>query len=331
MIPSIQYQQVYPSKSYAPKSSNINFGGRAIVEKLGKDTYVGARNFLIQETAFFREPETLEFIKDYVMKVFKNKSEINIIDGACSCGYETFSLAMLFDKLAQKVNITGFDIGEQAIEAAKKGKFEIKSLKYPHKYEDIMKKSVAAFNDDYLAFVPQETLNIKQLEYKKMFNDFFDEIPNYKEKLSLAERFQRFLFKKMLPISQVKGYQVKPEKADTCRFVQGDILKLDNIVDSNSADVILFRNALYHLTTYEGPMGFKLPLPDDEIILAVKKVVEQVDKALSPEGLFVIGSHPSDHMLTAGETLYSELEKRGFTPALKDSSYTSVLVWAKNK
>ena len=107
--------QIYPM----PVAKQINFCGAAPVEKLGKDVFVGVRDKLIQETAFFREPEILEFVKDYITTALKHKSEINIIDGACSKGYETYSLAMLLDKSGKKVNITGFDIGQEAIEDAK--------------------------------------------------------------------------------------------------------------------------------------------------------------------------------------------------------------------
>lgn len=317
-------------KTYTPQSpKQINFCGTAPVEKLGKDIYVGARKFLIQETAFFREPETLEFVKEYLTTALKHKPEINIIDGACSKGYETYTLAMMLDNAGKKINITGFDIGTNAIEEAKKGVFFIKQVTGNPEVCSMYKMGYSAFGDDYLAFAPQEALTEKQAEYQKMFNEFFTEIP-YKEKFSLHDWLMGIMLKKWTPKIETKAFQIKSDKADTCKFIQGDILRLDEIVPEHSADVLLFRNALYHLTTKEGPLNFKIPLDDEMIIPMVKNVVEQVDKAIQKDGLFVIGEHTNDHILTTGKTLYNELENHNFSPVLKNSDGSMSYIWKKN-
>ena len=316
-------------QTYVPKVQNqINFCGIAPIEKLGKDVFVGVRKSLIQETAFFREPEILEFVKDYITTALKHKSEINIIDGACSKGYETYSLAMLLDTIGKKVRLTGFDIGRQAIEDARKGIFQIKHLTGNEDTISTFRLGYAAFDDDYLAF---RTPNNKvEAKYKKMFDEFFTEIPNYKEKFNLYRWMMSKLLPTYTPKMETKAFRIKPEKACTCKFVQGDILKLDEIVPEHSADVLLFRNALYHLTTEEGPMSFKIPLPDEMIIPTVKNVVKQVDKAVAKDGLFVIGEHTNDHILTTGETLYSELEKYNFSPVFQCQDGSMSYIWKKN-
>lgn len=106
---------------------------------------------LIQETAFFRESSTLNFIKDYVQKTFNGKDEIKILDGACSTGEETFTLAMLFEGLAKKVKITGFDLGKKAIVKAKEGSFSVSRVSNDNSIMKYYKKS-AGFQDSYLAF-----------------------------------------------------------------------------------------------------------------------------------------------------------------------------------
>lgn len=316
--------QIYPM----PVAKQINFCGAAPVEKLGKDVFVGVRDKLIQETAFFREPEILEFVKDYVTTALKHKSEINIIDGACSKGYETYSLAMLLDKSGKKVNITGFDIGQEAIEDAKKGIFQIKHLTGNKDAISAYRMGYAAFNDDYLAFgTPTKK---SEAEYKKMFEEFFTEIPNYKEKFNLHKWMMRKLFPKFTPEIKTKAFCIKPEKADCCKFIQGDIQKLNEIVPEKSADVLLFQNALYHLTTKEGPLSIKIPLPDEMIIPTVKNVVKQVDKAIAKDGLFVIGTHTNDHIGTTGQTLYKELEKHNFTPVFQCPDASMTYIWKKN-
>lgn len=310
------------------RRKSVSFGGQATIEKLAQDAFVGARNFLIQETAFFREPETLEFVKKYIVNFMKDKPEINIIDGACSKGYETYSLAMLLDKIGKKVNITGFDIGVQAISDAKKGKFIVETVKGNDSLSNTYKMGYSSFDDDYLAFSKDSSLTAKQLEYKCKFRDFFDEIP-WKENISFLRRIHRFIFKSLIPDIATKQFQVKPEKSGVCNFIQGDILKLDEIVPKHSADVLLFRNALYHLTTIEGESA-KLPLLDEMIVPTVKNVVAQVNKALSKDGLFVIGEHPNDHTLTTGKVLYKELEAHKFTPVYKNHNGAYSVIWKKN-
>lgn len=306
------------------------FKGTAPVEKLGKDVFVGVRDCLIQETAFFRKPEIFEFIKDYVITALKHKPEINIIDGACSKGYETYTLAMLFSNTGKKVNILGFDIGKNAIDEAKKGVFDIQHLTGNKNAVSVYKMGFSAYDDSYLAFPGSAKLKGKQAEYKKLFDEFFTEIENYKPKRSYLEILKEKLFPDFTPHINKKAFKIKPEKANCCSFIQGDILKLDEIVPQKSADVLMFRNALYHLTTKEGPLGFKTPLPDEIIIPAVKNVVHQVDKALNKNGLFVIGENDCDHVLTTRNVLYSALEKLNFSPVLKNSDGSMYYIWRKN-
>ena len=311
-----------------PLKKTVTFRGQAAVEKLAKDTFVGARTLLILETAFFREPETLEFVKKYILKFLKDKPEINIIDGACSKGYETYSLAMILDKIGKKINITGFDLGPQAITDAKSGKFIIETIKSNDSLSNTYKMGYSSFDDDYLAFYDKSSLTEKQTEYKCKFSEFFDEIP-WRENISFLRRIHRLIFKKLIPDIATKQFQVKPEKSGMCNFVQGDILKLDEIVPDHSADVLLFRNALYHLTTIEDESA-KIPLLDETIVRTVKNVVTQVDKALCKNGIFVIGEHPNDHTLTTGKVLYKELENNNFTPVYKNHNDTYCVGWKKN-
>lgn len=321
------YANVFP----AGQTAGVNFCGVTPVEQLGKDIFVGVRDKLIQETAFFRQPEELEFIKEYIKTALKGKKEINIIDGACSKGYETYSLAMLLENIDHKINITGFDIGKEAICEAKKGIFFIKQISGSKNIVSMYKMGIDAFNDDYLAFSKKCLLEGKQAEYKQMFDKFYTELPGYKNKQSIKERLKGILFKELFPSITTRAFQIKPEKAELCKFVQGDILKLDEIVSQASADVLLFRNALYHLTTKEYTLGLKLPLPDEIVIPVVKDVVKQIDKAVASKGLFVLGSHASDHLTTAGKTLYNELEMHNFTPVLYNSAGTKAVIWKKNE
>ena len=237
---------------------------------------------------------------------------------------------MMLDKASQKINITGFDLGEEATKEANNRKFVIKKLIINSERDEYYKMGYDAFNDDYLAFAPKETLQGKEAEYQTMFNDFFEEIPNDKEKHSLSECIKSIIFKGLIPQFETKCFRPKPAVTDKCRFVQGDILKLNEIVPPHNADVLLFRNALYHLTTKEGGSGFKISLPQEYVNMVVKKVVEQVDNSLNKNGLFVIGQHQSDHTSPVKDILYKELTKRNFIPAFTNQYDSIVTVWEKN-
>ena len=61
-------------------------------------------NYLIHETAFFREPQTDEFVKNYLVENFLSKGKpANIVVGACSTGEEVYSQAMLYDEYSDLV------------------------------------------------------------------------------------------------------------------------------------------------------------------------------------------------------------------------------------
>lgn len=268
-------------------------------------------------------------MKSYLLKTFK-KPELNIVDGACSSGYEPYTLAMMFENSGKKVNITAFDLGEEAIRDAKAGEFGIKKIGNDY-YDAMYSEMISGFSDNYLAFPSPKKLSEKQQEYKRLFSEFFTEIP-YEEKFSFSEWLKKVLLPKRFqcPIL-TKMFKIKPEKADTCKFLQGDILKLDEIVPEKSADVLLFRNALYHLTTREGAMSMKIQLPEEQVVPVVKQVINQVDKAVAPNGLFVLGEHTSDHVGVAGSTLYTELYKHDFSPVYFNSDGSMYLIWKKSK
>lgn len=269
---------------------------------------------LIQETAFFRQFKTLEFVKEYAQKTFKGKDEIRILDGACSTGEETWTLAMMFDDLAQKVKITGFDLGSKAVKRAQKSKFTISQVNdYPE-----FKKYIEcdAFKDSYLAFDPKEALSKEQIQYKKIFNKFFTGKPSQNSKKSIGQIIKEFFIgKKPMEISETKAYQLKPEKAGKCRFIQGDITQLNKIAEDKKTDVLFFRNALYHLITKESFLG-RFPKPENESRPILEKVFGDIYNKLSQNGIFVIGENESNQCVDV-ELMKKVLVEKGFKPIFK--------------
>ena len=116
--------------------------------------------YLIHETAFFREPQTDEFVKKYLVENYLSKGlPVNIVVGACSTGEEAYSQAMLYDEYQDKVNVLGFDLSSKAIELAQKGDFII--------YENIFNSSTDKdcwHKDSYLAFSHLRNKNKKNTQ-----------------------------------------------------------------------------------------------------------------------------------------------------------------------
>lgn len=279
---------------------------------------------LKQETAFFRQLSGLNFVKEYATKMFQGKDTIRILDGACSTGEESWTLAMLFHDFPRKVKITGFDLGKKAIEQAKIGVYPISKMEINNPY---LANLYDAYKDSYVAFQPNAELSEQQAECQRLFNGFFERISSPKEKISLGQRLKRFLYGKYMPKVETKYYRLKPEKTGLCDFVQGDITKLDNIAQDGEVDVLLFRNALYHLITKDVIQGMRLPKPREESQPILEKVFEEIRRKLSGNGILVLGNDETMQTLDGGLT-QEVLFKKGFRPIFKDSEEFSC-VWQK--
>ena len=75
----------------------------------------------INETYFFRNIKTLDFVKKYILKTFPSGTQV--ADFACSTGEEAYSLATMLMKhnKDKKYSITGYDIISEVVNMAKKG------------------------------------------------------------------------------------------------------------------------------------------------------------------------------------------------------------------
>ncbi|MDD3593547.1 MAG: hypothetical protein PHX18_02860 [Candidatus Gastranaerophilales bacterium] len=279
---------------------------------------------LIQETAFFRQLSGLAFVRDYAEKMFANKQIIRILDGACSTGEETWSLAMLFQDFPKKVQITGFDIGKSAIEEAKKGVFPISKIKLNPYLEDFYD----AYKDSFLSFKPISELQEYQKKCKELFDSFFEPTSVPKERISLMEKIKLKLLGKYLPKKETNYYKVRPEKALLCNFVEGDIVKPDNLAKDGQVDIFLFRNALYHLITDDLPSKpCRLPFPKEESQKILEDLFRDIRRKLSKNGIFVLGNNEMFQTLDDG-LVQKVLQQTGFMPVFRDNPEFAA-VWQK--
>lgn len=297
------------------ESNTVSFKGNIASEVLS-----GKR--LKHETALFRDVASLEFVKNYLKETFPNKEKLKIIVGAASSGEESVTLSMLLDSLKKKAEILGFDLSENSVKQAKSRKYVLSTpTKVPEGYTNLYDSAyISAYDDAFLCFKQETPLTPKQKEYKKLFEDFFEQIEtpdDKKPRISLGQKINNYILKRFLKIYagklENKYFKLKDDKALNCDFVKGDILELNKIVKEKEADVILFRNALYHLVTDLINNNIHLPKPKEEAASILEKVFKQIHKSLSKDGVFVLGANESYQTLDGGLT-QEVLARSGFKP-----------------
>lgn len=191
---------------------------------------------------------------------------------------------------------------------------------------------ISGYQDAYLAFENVGNLTSEQIQNKKLFNEFFeqtdDEIKLLKE--SLADKLQQWIAKKMyktdIPKIESKVYKLKDSKAHNCRFVQGDIMDIDKFTSNEKADVILFRNSLYHLVSTECFAGFRYPKKDAEITVA--KLGNKFKNGLNDNGIVVFGENEFEQMGTSSQFVPAIMKRLGFKP-LDETENHFPTIWQK--
>ena len=290
----------------------VSFNGH-----LGSETIVrnGAKLVLKHETALFRDMQTKNFVKDYILKNFGDKPNIKMIIGACCSGEEAFSYSMLLDSLKSKLSIIGFDISKKSIAEAKSGKVLMQTTK--GKSDEYISSYTAFDKESFLCFDAKTPLNADQIEQKRLFDEFFETTSKViQEKVPVSYKIQRWLFAKLfnrhLPIFINKEAQIKNGKFTNCTFKEGDISNLTSIVGAEKADVITFSNAMYHLTTNDIANGM-LRAPKENSEEIVREIAMNVKQSLNPNGIFVLGENEIQQMMDQ-TTIPKVFKELGFEP-----------------
>ena len=299
-------------RNYNMSNDTVSFKGHLGSEKILKK---GANLVLRHETALFRDMQTKNFVKDYILKNFSNKPNIKMVVGACCSGEEAFTYSMLLDSLKSKLSILGFDLSKKSIEQAKTGKVLMQEAKgVPEKLKDLYSSH---FKDSFLCFKPKKALNPEQLEQKKLFDEFFEITPEiYKEKESLGYKIQRWYMAKFLkvamPTYDSKIIKIKDGKLGNCTFKEGDILNLADVTSGEKADVITFSNAMYHLTTDDVANGM-MRICKESSEEVVRNIAKNVKENLNPNGIFVLGENEIIQMMDS-TTVPKVFKELGFEP-----------------
>ena len=230
---------------------------------------------LNNKTAFMRDFETLEFVRDYIVKTFPNGAKID--EFGCSTGQKPYSLLVLLDDYNndKKYKITGYDFKEvfDSIEAPLflvEDNVICESMLFPHFEGDktISRAKAKDIRDKFFKYLPECDYNtLKTFEERHMHN----------------------------MICQPWGVVVKPDEKYTkgvINFVAGDINNINRFLMPSESNAVIFQNALYHLMGSSKAFG-KIPAETLENLLILFRKINIV---LSKDGLFVLGNLPIDHI-----------------------------------
>ncbi|MBR5304865.1 MAG: hypothetical protein IKU37_08585 [Candidatus Gastranaerophilales bacterium] len=303
-------------KSFSSSYDTVSFTGHFRFEKMPKKSGILR---LIHETAFFRDIQTKNFVREYIFENFSNKPDVKMVVGACSSGEEVFTYSMLLDSLKSRLSILGFDISEKIIEQADTGK--------------LLMENSSSLGDSFLCFASKKPLTSEQLEQKKLFDEFFEVTPEvYCEQESLFLKAKRWctenIFRIPMPKYDGKIIKARNGKFENCIFQVGDILNLSGVTGGKKADVITFSNAMYHLTTVNSCVRMQR-IPKKNLDEIVRTIAKNVKENLNPGGIFVLGEEEALQMPNI-DIVGEVFKEFGFEPLNRTSEHMEN-VWRLSK
>lgn len=126
----------------------------------------------VNETFFMREIKELEWLVDYIADSSKT---LKILSMPCSSGEEIYSILLLMsikNVALGKVEIYGCDINSNAVEKAKKGEYEERSL---HKLDERVRNEYFTINEKGRYAVSQNFKNKANFSQKNIFDSLDSE------------------------------------------------------------------------------------------------------------------------------------------------------------
>ena len=299
-------------------TDSVQFSGNSEIEENG----------LTLATSFFRDPAALEQVADRLRQIAKTNParHFDIADYACSSGEEAFSLAMLLKNRNLNYSLTGYDIAESALETAKRGEVGINN---PAEYLQAREKeSLNNLNTlDTILFVMSRLKHTQfQDRYLSQDNTPPDE-PLQKKYYDLFH--QHFQKQEAASLPERAVYQLKPNASLGCDFQVGNIQDIEKKRGQNSTDVLLFRNALYHLITQPANQeagGIRKPLSSVQAVnQQLDDLFQQFYQVLSPDGILVMGEKENAQHQQK-ELVDSALARNGFQPLSDDDKSLPIYV-----
>ena len=174
-----------------------------------------------------------------------------------------------------------------------------------------------------------------QKSCREKFNQYFiksskpkrDKYQKY-ETLSFLEKFFAWVESDVVPktpknpVSKLitQEFQLKTGELKNCKFTQWDVLKTDKLLDKESCDVFLFRNALYHLVCRGSEY---LRIMKSDAAVTIENLAKQIHKVLKPGGLLVFGENEAKEGINKN-VLFEILTKIGFEPVVNEKELSKL-------
>ena len=314
----------YNRTNYSDKNITPAFKGHSGIETTYK---LGKKVVLTTETAFFREPETLRFAKEYTDETFENSPIKRIIVGACSSGEEAWSYKMLFNDTP--VKIYAFDPALRLICSAKKGIVEISQPKNEMAHNFIKEFKVDGYKDSFLAF-PKENLTKEETKILKKFNNTFEFVPPATSFILGVSHYKKLYPNGPFVEFEKKFFKLKNPEQDNCDFFVADIKNFKQARPQMlKSHIFSFRNALYHLTTKK-ISDTRIELPKETIVNTMDTILKNINRSLEKQGLLVFGER-ENHQGTNMRMITDMLPCYGFKPIPNNISASYHHIWAKTK
>ena len=196
----------YYSTIYPQKSSNVAFGTTRRGYIYNNEKYVNCY------TTFFRNDLNWKKFVKYADSNFKNKSQVNVINGACSDGTESYSLA-----IALKENLS---------EKSSEKFLPIKAFDYDKEVIKVARSGLILMSDAEMGIVKLATPN--DYIYFEDTDEVLDIADDCTAHLKLTKRVSEDLRKDII-------------------FEQKDMFEVLENLEDDSNSIVLFRNAIGHL------------------------------------------------------------------------------------
>ena len=264
-----------------------SFGAFHNVEK--EQTNESKSGLLVHISKFFREPETDEFVQDYVLKNFSKDNKVKVVSGGCSAGEEAYSYYVMLDSLKDKLEVEGFDLSQKSINEARKG---IYRLSYPER--DILDDKCSMQN-----LTPYTARTREQFRKHFRASDW-----------RVYELYPYFLYNP----NDTRLYERKDEMPN-CKFFKGDVLNIDKMFEKNSVNVFLLRNMLYLVTCEVLNSGLATGERQDAKN-TINSIAKQLGEVVKPKGLVVFGENEQFQMVNI-EYITDAMTKNGFEPVIR--------------
>ena len=255
---------------------------------------------LIHQTSMFREADTDYFVQRYMMKKFTDRPNVKVVSCACSSGEEVFSYATMLDEFPSNIDYIGFDVDKDIVEQAQKGEVYLSGS-----------GSEAFLTNNELAYTPY--LKKCASAFEKHFKPTGKtQLPKLGSDIESLKTLFPEIYKRIVSDFTTTQYKISDEKMKHITFFEGDIKNLENMFEKSSVDVLLFRNAMYHLMCeYNG--SDRIQRKDaQEIALDIARQMAQVVKK---DGLVVYGSEEK-HQGIDTALVNKAMRNNGFEPLI---------------